>query len=201
MKFLRESLFPGRQQKQMCVKIIQRLNVLSLKVVFMILIKKIVGAICEIAARIGMLAIFILLVLTVSDVAGRFIFNKPIAGTFEITKILFALSVFFSFPVSQYKGENLGITLLYDKFPIRVRGILDLFSSLISMVLFSIAFWQTLKYAARMKAAHSITSVLRWPMHPWIYIAAVGLLVLVIALVWDFAVSIKELKGEKIDES
>ena len=167
----------------------------------MLLIKKIVGVCCEIAAKIGMLAIFILLVLTVGDVAGRFIFNKPIAGTFEVTKILFALSVFFSFPVAQFRGENLGITLLYDKFPIRVKGILDFISALISMAMFSVAFWQTLKYAARMKAAGSITSVLRWPMFPWIYIASIGLLILVVALVWDFVVSIKELKGEKIDES
>ena len=85
--------------------------------------------------------------------------------------------------------------------PLRLRGILDFLSSVISICMFSVAFRQTLRYAARMKAANSITSVLRWPMHPWIYIAAIGLLVLVIALLWDFIVSIKELKGEKIDES
>lgn len=165
------------------------------------LIKKFVGVCCEISAKIGMLAVFILLVLTVGDVIGRFVFNKPIPGTFELTKIIFALSAFFSFPVSQYKGENLGITLIYDKMPLRLRGILDFLSSVISICMFSVAFRQTLRYAARMKAANSITSVLRWPMHPWIYIAAIGLLVLVIALLWDFIVSIKELKGEKIDES
>lgn len=165
------------------------------------LIKKFVGLCCEISAKIGMLAVFILLVLTVGDVIGRFVFNKPIPGTFELTKIIFALSAFFSFPVSQYKGENLGITLIYDKMPLRLRGILDFLSSVISICMFSVAFLQTLRYAARMKAANSITSVLRWPMHPWIYIAAIGLLILVIALLWDFIVSIKELKGEKIDES
>jgi TRAP-type C4-dicarboxylate transport system permease small subunit len=149
-----------------------------------------------------MVSVFILLALTVGDVVGRFVFNKPIPGTFELTKIIFALSAFFSFPVSQYKGENLGITLVYDKLPIRLRGFLDFLSSIISIGMFSTALLHTLKYAARMRAANSITSVLRWPMHPWIYLAASGLVVLVLALLWDFAVSIVELvKGEKVDES
>ncbi len=165
------------------------------------LIKKIVDICCNIAGKIGMAAIFILLFLTVGDVLGRFIFTRPIPGTYEVTKILFALSVFFSFSVSQYNGENLGITLIYDKFPVRVRGIIDFIGSVLSIGMFTVAFIQTIKYAARMKASHTITSVLRWPMHPWIYIASIGILVLVIALLWDFIVSIKEMKGEKTNES
>jgi TRAP-type transport system small permease protein len=164
-------------------------------------IRKFVEICCEVSAKTGMLAVFLLLALTVGDVIGRFVFNMPIPGTFELIKIIFALSAFFSFPVSQFRGENLGITLIYDKLPIRLKGILDFSSAIVSIGMFSIAFRQTLKYATRMKAANSITSVLRWPMHPWIYIAALGLLLLVLALLWDLLVSIKELKGEKIDES
>jgi TRAP-type C4-dicarboxylate transport system permease small subunit len=167
----------------------------------MLLIKKIVKTCCEVSAKIGMAAIFILLALTVSDVFGRFIFNKPIPGTFELTKILFALSVFFSLPVSQYRGENLGITILYDRFPLRIRGILDLFASVLSITTFSIAFFQTMKFAARMQGSNTTTSVLRWPMFPWIYIASIGIIILVIALLGDFAVSIKKIKGDEVDES
>ena len=167
----------------------------------MLLIKKIVKACCEVSAKIGMAAIFVLLALTVCDVLGRFILNRPIPGTFEVTKILFALSVFFSLSVSQYRGENLGITILYDRFPLRVRGILDLFAAVLSIATFSIAFFQTLKYATRMRESGTITSVLRWPMFPWIYLASIGIIILVIALLGDFAVSIKEIKGEEVDES
>ena len=165
------------------------------------LIKKIIGISCEVSARIGMLTIFILLVLTVGDVLGRFVFNHPIPGTFELTKILFALSVFFSFSISQYRGENLGITILYDRFPRIVRGILDLFGSVLSIGMFSVAFIQTINYAARMKAANTITSVLRWPMYPWIYVASIGILILVLALFWDFLASILTIKGENQNES
>mgnify|MGYP000944200986 CR=1 FL=1 len=165
------------------------------------LFKKIVETCCEISARIGMVAIFVLLTITVCDVGGRFIFNHPIPGTFELTKILFALAVFFSFSISQFRGENLGITLIYNKLPVRVQGILDLFSSVLSITVFAIALYQTFNYAARMRSSHTITSVLRWPMYPWIYLASLGMLILVIALLWDLTLSIKELKGEKIDES
>jgi TRAP-type C4-dicarboxylate transport system permease small subunit len=167
----------------------------------MMIIKKIAGLISELAAKIGMLSIGVLLFMTVGDVLGRFLFNHPIPGTFEVTKILFALSVFFSMPVSQYNGENLGITLLYDRFPLRIKGVLDFIGSTVSIATFSVAFFQTLKYASRMQRSNTVTSVLRMPMYPWIYLASVGLVMLVLVLVWDLAQSIKELKGEKLDES
>ena len=164
-------------------------------------IKRFAGIVSLISSRIGMLAITILLFLTVGDVLGRYAFNAPIPGTYELTKILFALSVFFSLPVSQFNGENLGITLLYDRFPLKVKGILDLMSALISITVFIVGFSQTLKYAARMKNAHTVTSVLRLPMHPWIYIASIGILCLIAVLLWDLAVSIKELLGRDGNES
>jgi TRAP-type transport system small permease protein len=167
----------------------------------MLLIKKIIRVSCEISAKIGMAAIFILLLLTVGDVIGRFIFNHPIPGTFELTKILFALSVFFSLSVSQYRGENLGITLIYDRCPLRVRGLMDIFSSILSIGTFSTAFVQTIKYAIRMKNANTVTSVLRWPMYPWIIIASIGIVVLVLALLLDFSAAVKEIKGEEKNES
>lgn len=165
------------------------------------LIKKIVKFFCEISAKIGMAAIFILLALTVCDVLGRFILNRPIPGTFEVTKILFALSVFFSLSVSQYRGENLGITILYDRFPRIVRVVLDIFSAILCIVTFSIAFRQTIAYAARMRNSGTITSVLRWPMYPWIYLASLGMIILVLALLGDFAASIKAIKGDDLNES
>jgi TRAP-type C4-dicarboxylate transport system permease small subunit len=142
-----------------------------------------------------MLGVFLLLVMTVGDVLGRFFFNHPIPGTFELTKLFLALTVFFSLPISQYMGENLGITIIYDRLPRRGKGVLDFIGAVISIVIFSVAFSQILKYAARMKAANTITSVLRLPLYPWIYLASIGILILVIALLRDLMVSINELKG------
>jgi TRAP-type C4-dicarboxylate transport system permease small subunit len=167
----------------------------------MVIIKKIAESISNFAARVGMLAIAVLLFMTVGDVIGRFVFNHPIPGTFELTKILFALSVFFSLSVSQYNGENLGITIIYDRVPTRFQGVLDLISSVISIATFSVAFSQTLKYAARMRSSNTTTSVLRWPMYPWIYLASAGLILLILVLVWDLAKAVNLLKGEKSDES
>jgi TRAP-type C4-dicarboxylate transport system permease small subunit len=109
--------------------------------------------------------------------------------------------VFFSLSVSQYNGENLGITIIYDRVPTRFQGVLDLISSVISIATFSVAFSQTLKYAARMRSSNTTTSVLRWPMYPWIYLASAGLILLILVLVWDLAKAVKLLKGEKSDES
>ena len=165
------------------------------------LIKRVICNITEASAWIAILAIFIIIFLTFGDVVGRYFFNRPISGTFELTRLLFAISVFFAFAVAQFKKENLFITILYSKFKIRIQGILDLFSVIIGVGMFSLAFWHTLQYAQRIQSVGQFTSVLRWPIHPWIYLAAIGMLVLVIALMWDFVESIKKLRGEEVDES
>jgi len=148
-----------------------------------------------------MLTIFLLLVMTVGDVVGRFFFKHPIPGTFELTKLFFALSVFFSLAISQYLGENLGITVFYNKFPGRLKGLLDFIAAFLSIATFSVAFYQILKYAARMKSSHTVTSVLRLPLYPWIYVASIGILILVLALLWELVGSINVLKGGKRHES
>lgn len=165
------------------------------------LIKRISGNVSEAAAWVAILATFIMLFLTVGDVMGRYFFNRPISGTFELTRLLFAISVFFAFAIAQFKQENLYITILYSRFNNRIQGILDLFSAIIGIGMFSLAFWHTLNYAQRIESVGQYTSVLRWPLHPWIYLAALGMLVLVIALLWDLAISIKKLRGEEVNES
>ena len=165
------------------------------------LIKRISGNVSEAAAWVAILATFIMLFLTVGDVMGRYFFNRPISGTFELTRLLFAISVFFAFAIAQFKQENLYITILYSRFNNRIQGILDLFSAIIGIGMFSLAFWHTLNYAQRIESVGQYTSVLRWPIHPWIYLAALGMLVLVIALLWDLAISIKKLRGEEVNES
>ena len=165
------------------------------------LFQKIVKRCCDFSSWMGMLTVFLLLAITVGDVVGRFFFNHPIPGTFELSKLFFALSVFFSLSLSQYLGENLGITLIYDKLPKVIRGLLDFIAAFLSIATFSVAFYQILKYAARMKSSHTVTSVLRLPLYPWIYVASIGIVILVLALLWELVTSINVLKGGKRNES
>ncbi|MCB1342013.1 MAG: TRAP transporter small permease [Pseudooceanicola sp.] len=56
--------------------------------------------------------------LTVIDVAGRYFFNAPLKGGYEISELLMGLTVFASLPLATRAESHLTISLLTD----RLRG-------------------------------------------------------------------------------
>ncbi len=148
-------------------------------------INKAIHVLSKSIAKIGAIITALMMFLTVADVFGRRFLDMPIPGTFELTRFGLVFIVFFGLAYAQIEGENIGINILYDRFPSIVRKILDLIITLGSIALFSLVFINTLKYAARISNSHQITSVLRLPVHPWIYISAIGIGVLILVLIWD----------------
>jgi TRAP-type transport system small permease protein len=166
------------------------------------LIKKVIYALNLNALKLSMIVILFLMFITVGDVFGRFFFNRPISGTFELTRIALVTIVFISLGYSQIQKVNISITLFVSRLPLFAQNVIDLFNSLLSLTLFSLISWQMFRYAERLSAAGQYTTVLRLPMHPWVLIAAAGALLLCMALLWDMLLAVRKLfKGDVIDES
>jgi len=160
-------------------------------------IKKIINVITQAAALISIIVIFAMMMMTVLDVFGRFVFNKPISGTFELTRIALAMIVFPALGLAQLEKENIGITIVYDRLPMPVQKFLDVLIAIVSLALFSVVFWQMIKHAQRTRASGLITSVLRMPVHPWIFAASIGVFVLVLVLIVDFFETTQSIRGGK----
>ncbi len=56
--------------------------------------------------------LFTLMCVTVVDVAGRYLFGKPLPGGFELTEMLLAVAVFASLPLVELREEHIAIDLL-----------------------------------------------------------------------------------------
>lgn len=154
------------------------------------------------ALKASMVIILFMMFITVGDVLGRYFLNKPIPGTFELTRISLVSIVFLSLGYAQLEKVNISINLLFSRFPKLLQKILEVFISLISLGLFSVVSWQLIMYADRISSAGQYTTVLRLPMHPWIFVAAVGALLLCLALLWDLIEAITKLiKGDVMNES
>lgn len=55
--------------------------------------------------------LFCLMVVTCIDVIGRYLFNRPVYGGYELTGIFLSLTIFFSLPLVTRSGENVTIDL------------------------------------------------------------------------------------------
>lgn len=152
--------------------------------------------------KVSMAAILFMMFIVVGNVLGRAFFKNPVPGTFELTRISLAIIVFTSLGYGQIKKVYISITFFFSRLPLFLQKIIQVFNYILSIGLFSFVFWQMLVYAGRMSAAGEYTSVLRMPLHPWIILAAIGILFFCLALVWDLVqLIVKIAKGESLDES
>ncbi len=92
---------------------------------------------------IGAVAAFMMMVLITFDTAGRYLFNKPIQGTLEITELyLMIMVVFLTLSYSFKRGEHIRIDILYRHFSAKTKALVDMLSLLLSALLFAVITYQ-----------------------------------------------------------
>ena len=75
--------------------------------------------------------LFLLMLTTCLDVAGRYLFNSPLPGATELTRLGLALMVFAAMPVVTYRGGHIVVDLLDHILGPMVLKILGLISALL----------------------------------------------------------------------
>lgn len=75
---------------------------------------------------ISCLGLFGMMLLLSFDTAGRYLFNKPIQGSYEITELVLMIVVVFLALSNCFKiGDQVKIDFIYKKFPVKVKAIFD----------------------------------------------------------------------------
>jgi TRAP-type C4-dicarboxylate transport system permease small subunit len=136
---------------------------------------------------VAMLLLLLLMFITVGDVVGRYLVGiipgfGPIPGTFELTEIMLAVAVLTAIGHTQMRGGHISIDLVLAKFPPRVQAVVDSITDLLSLVIFVLVTWQTIKYAQLLYSSHDVSAVLRLPMYPFLILAAIGCFMFCLAL-------------------
>ena len=81
---------------------------------------------------------FALMVLNVSDVVGRLLFNKPIFGTSEISAIMMVAIIVLGWAYTQRENAHVKAEFLIQKFPAKVQGVLRIVTLALSLIIFAI---------------------------------------------------------------
>lgn len=99
------------------------------------------------AAVLGGVCVLVIMVYTTADVTGRYLFNKPIPGSFEVGQLLMVFVVFLGLAYAQALGRHLRIEVFFQRASPRGQFILDMVALFIGLGLFSITSWQAANYA------------------------------------------------------
>jgi TRAP-type C4-dicarboxylate transport system permease small subunit len=119
------------------------------------------------------LLLFSLMMLTAADVVGRYIFNWPIRGAFELTELLLLTLIFAGLPLASRADEHVALDfidmLLGDRGRLRLRRLVDL---VCGMLFLGLA-WRVWIKAGKIAGYGDTTDVLRVPVGPFVYLMAV----------------------------
>jgi TRAP-type C4-dicarboxylate transport system permease small subunit len=140
---------------------------------------------------IGAVALSIMMLLAVIDVGGRYLFNKPFVGAWELTGLLLVYAAVLGLAYCQLDKHHIKVTFLYDRFPARLQTIIDIFTYLFGVFVYGLISWksfeQTWHYLGAGKSGTSMTlGVVLWP---FTLALAVGTAMMAIVLLVDLGES------------
>jgi tripartite ATP-independent transporter DctM subunit len=138
---------------------------------------------------VGM-AIFILMVLfTFTDVVMRYIFNRPISASVELTSLMMVIVVFLGIAYTQLSKAHVTMDLITVRLSRRPQLVMEGFANLVSIALFAVLIWRIIINAV---TNPQLTAVLKIPHSPFILVAAFGCVLLTLMLVRDFLQNVNE---------
>lgn len=143
---------------------------------------------CEtVMLYVASMSTFVLMLLTTADAGGRYIFNRPITGAYEITSnYLEIAAVFLAATYAYREGAYIRVTFFVDRLPGKVKLVVNHFVQVVSMLYGVLLVIATYQQVSRVFSDHTTLSSLDFiPLWPAYVIVPVGLFFMSLAMLLD----------------
>jgi len=116
-----------------------------------------------------------MMLLTVADVTGRYLFNRPVRGAFEVTELMLVVLIFAGLPLVSYADEHALMDFVDRLLRAPARRVLEGLVHLVCAAVMLLCAWLVWLKADRIWAYRDATDVLRIVYGPFVYFMAVML--------------------------
>jgi TRAP-type C4-dicarboxylate transport system permease small subunit len=113
--------------------------------------------------------LFGLMALTTVDVIGRYVFNRPLRGAFEVTELLLLTLIFAGLPLASRAGEHVTLDFIDPLLGRRGSALLARAVDLVCGALILGLAWRVWVKAGKIAGYGDTTDVLRLPVAPFVY--------------------------------
>jgi len=127
-------------------------------------------------------ALVLMMVLSCADIFMRYIFNRPITGTYDVVGLSGAVLVSFALPYTMLKKGHVAVELLVQSLSRGKQLVVETFSHLLGISLFLVLVWQAILLSRDMKAAGEVTPTVHLPFYPIVYCMALCFFALSLAI-------------------
>lgn len=123
-----------------------------------------------------------LMLLTCADVVGRYFFNKPVTGGFELTEVLLAALIFAGLPLVTLRGDHITVDLFDPVTPDWLFHIQHALASLVGAACTAYLSWRLWLRAEALDGAGETTSQLHFKVAWLTYAMAILMALTAVAL-------------------
>ena len=128
----------------------------------------------NVVGGIGSGIIVMMVMLTVADVVGRRVFNNPILGVYETSKIMLVIVVAFGIAHCELLRAHVSIGLIVSRLKQRAQDVIDSVMYLFFLITFCLLTYQLCRYGLSEWSVNALVEHLEIPIFPFIFAAAFG---------------------------
>ncbi len=132
------------------------------------------------------ISIFVMLLLVVANVIGRYLFNAPITGAFEITESLLVVIIMLGLALTQYHDGHIRVTILTRRMPQQWAWLAKIVALLLGAVFFAWCGYASWKFAYQSYSFNEQEwGTITFPLYPFKFVVFVGIVLLAVQFVLD----------------
>jgi TRAP-type C4-dicarboxylate transport system permease small subunit len=144
-------------------------------------------------ALISAVALSVMMLLTVIDVSGRYLFNIPLNGAWEMIGLSLVCAGTWALAKCQQEKGHVNVTVLLHRFSPRIEASILGFGYLLGLFAFSIIAWGAFTRAYRyFSETGHYTDMLHIPYFPFMLMMAIGIGILALSLLVDLLHAIEK---------
>jgi len=158
------------------------------------LLQKWIGKFSYFLGSVGAGVIFALMLVAGVDVVGRYLFNRPLVGAFEMSELALAILVLFGWGYNQAVKGHVDIDLLYKRLPHIAQTVLDFLVPLLGLSLFVFVSWQAINFTLDSIGWGETTEMLHLPVPIFKLMIFIGAVSLSLQFVVDIITACQKVK-------
>ena len=149
-------------------------------------LERAVNPIVRIITYVAAGVLSLMMLITAADVLLRYLFNRPISGTWELTSYMMAVVVGFGLSYCALVKGLISVEVLTSRFSPKAQAVFNCITYFFSFLFFSLVTWQSILYIKLIFKSSLVSAVLLVPTFPFVAALALGILVFTLVLLKDF---------------
>lgn len=127
----------------------------------------------QVLGLLAALLLFMMMMLTFVDVIGRYLFNSPVPGGFELTEMMLATLIFLGLPLVTADQGHVSVDLFDTLVPKTIQPYQMALVDIVGAVAMGVMAWRLWLFADRIYGYGDTTAMLEIPYAPLVYLMAV----------------------------